>query len=181
MKDKITMEYSPITKEHEIMVNDEIIGKVCRVCTNYYEAYFGNKFVGSFKNPYTAKEEILCYYYPDRKEKKEQRKNEREFKRALKEQEYKERKQREKEEHNQIINRMRKMRENEYFRNNYYKAFIKTFPEYNHFNIDEVCSKSSIFMNGIILHIINGTIQDAIKRNNDESRILKYMLNNGMI
>ena len=43
MKDKITIEYSPITKEHEIMVNDEIIGKVCRVCTNYYEAYYGGK------------------------------------------------------------------------------------------------------------------------------------------
>jgi hypothetical protein len=181
-KDNIRFEYNSIAKRYELEINNNEIGLVY-ANNKQYETYYKGKCVGYFKSPYTAKNEILDLYYPNRKQERELRKEANKNKMEQKYTQQEKDKLEKQLQHDNTVKTMNEIRENELFRNAFYKAFIYVLPEYKDKTKEEVFTGARIGMNGIALAIIDGieAINKAIKRNDYEGKIIKQLLENGTI
>ena len=183
MKNTLIIEYNSVSKRHEVF-NDHcnVIG---RVYANHgvYDVYLRNEFIGKTKNPYSAKQLIFDTLYPDEKQKREERKQECEAIRKQKEKEKQEVAQKAKIEHDAVIAKMNEIRDNKLFRQFFCSAAKVIFSELKNETDEEICARGRIMMNGIALYIVGGQdeINKAIKRNDNEGKILKSMINSGIL
>jgi hypothetical protein len=179
---KAMMEYDSYSKCYRVSEGSREIGKVYSE-RGSYTAYLDNKYVGIFRNPYTAKNAISDTLHPEqieqREKTKEQKEKAAEEKRIAKEEERK----REKEQHDITVSKMNAMRENQTFREAFYTAFCAVQPEYATAAKDDVFSWCRIGMNGICLNILDGqqAINRSIKNGGTEGKIMRILLDSGTI
>ena len=183
MKNTLRVEYNSVSKRYEVFTETGAeIGRIYR-SGKEYEVYLDNRFIGRSTSPYTGKQLIFDNIHPDAKRLREESKQARDEARQRKEaQKQKDRADNE-EKRAAAVAKMNGMRENDIFKQSFYKAAITVFPEYKDSSIESVCEMGRIMMNGIALHIIGGNdeISKAIKRGGNEGKMLALMVDGGLL
>ena len=184
MKNTLIVEYNGVSKRHEVFTEgyEEEVGRISK-SGKQYEVHLRNSFIGYSTSPYTGKQLIFDTLYPEEKQLREERKKKREIDRQAKEKRIAKEKAQKELENKAIVNKMNEIRESEAYRVVFCNAVKKVFPEHENETIERLCAMCRIMMNGIALHIIGGAsdIAKAIKRNDNEGRILRHIVDDGFL
>jgi hypothetical protein len=183
MKNTLKIEYNDVSKRYEVCTAEgKELGRVY-ASRGKYEVYLHNKFIGMVNNPYSAKGLIFDTLHPDEPGKREARKKERALARAEKERQRDIKRQQMESENKAIIEAMNVLRENEAFRKAFSAAVKTVFPEIKDESNDTIYKNWYIMMNGIALHLLGGKEEytKAIGRNDKEGKVLKLMIDNGVL